>query len=428
MPLPALDTYLSFFPASSFPKDTYIANYTQIISREFQNSSDWFEIEEETYNGSEIFEKKIVRINQVINSLTGEKGEDDFKLLIFKPGETTSIGRYYKFNNNYWLVITTDKIKSISTSATVRRCNNILRWIDKNGSIHSAPIAYGDYLLRENRDYATAGSALVQPSGSLDVYTQFNWRTNTIEANQRFLLGNRNNWTAYKLFGGGINNLNRTETESEFSAGLIRFNLGTNYINPETDDLERGIADINQLSYSVSFPENEISGYIGASFVLNPIVKLNGQTIENENITWEIENPLIAKISNDVITLLTIGTTKLHVQIKDNPYSKVTLNVVVTSNPVMEKYITITPNQNYLLERTESEFTVTLKQGETSLPNSFTFTNVTVDVPPENYIFATTGINTFNVENIKKSTGTVLIKAVSGTYEKTFEIKLKGAW
>ena len=132
----------------------------------------------------------------------------DFKLLLFSElDHPTDLGRIYKFGDNYWITVNIDKINTLVATVTVRRCNNVLRWQDVSGAIYEVPCII-NYLIKENRDYSTAGSAIVVPSGMIEIIAQFNSDSNRIKANQRFLFGNPNNWTAYRVEGGGISNFN----------------------------------------------------------------------------------------------------------------------------------------------------------------------------------------------------------------------------
>ena len=104
--------------------------------------------------------------------------EDDFKKLIFPDlDHSVNLGRMYYFDNNYWITINVDKLKTLSQTVLIRRCNNTLRWIDEQtGAYYQVPCAIG-YLIKENRDYSTAGSAMVVPSGMIDCFYQINSKT-----------------------------------------------------------------------------------------------------------------------------------------------------------------------------------------------------------------------------------------------------------
>ena len=68
------------------------------------------------------------------------KNGDDFRQLAFRSIEHPCVrGRYYYFEDNYWLGTFTDEHDSIAKTMVVRRCNNFMRIVDpENGAIFLA--------------------------------------------------------------------------------------------------------------------------------------------------------------------------------------------------------------------------------------------------------------------------------------------------
>ena len=139
------------------PKTKYIQGFQELVRSQFYNSSDWFTISEETALASGVYQNIDVRINSIIDTNTGEKIQDDFKKLLFIDiNHSVDVGRLYQFDNNYWLTINVDKHKTLAADATIKRCNNTLRWQDSEGAVYEVPCSLG-YGTKLNRDYATAG-------------------------------------------------------------------------------------------------------------------------------------------------------------------------------------------------------------------------------------------------------------------------------
>lgn len=227
---------------SNPPKIDYHEEMQAIVDDQFYDSSDWYTIQEETSFASGSYSDLDVRINSVVNTTTGANQGDDWRKLLFKDlSKIVRIGAFFVFDNNSWVVINTTILSNLTPTCTLRRCNNKLRWIDSDGVRQSVPCVL-DYAITENRDYSTGGSKIVNPSGLLKIITQLNSTTNLIVPNDRFLFGNSDNWTSYKVQGGGINNFNNHETEIQGSTGLLILTASVAQLNTDTDDIVDGYA------------------------------------------------------------------------------------------------------------------------------------------------------------------------------------------
>lgn len=228
---------------SNPPKTDYHEEMQAIVNDQFYNSSDWYTIQEETSFSSGVYSDLDVRINAVVNTTTGANQGDDWRKLVFKDiSKSVRIGAFFVFDNNTWVTINTEVLSNLTSTCTVRRCNNTLRWYDANTVKQSFPCVL-DYGITENRDYSTGGSKLVNPSGLLQVTTQLNAVTNLIVPNDRFLFGNPSNWTTYKVQGGGIHNFNNPETETFSVTGLLKLTTSVVQLNTDTDDTTLGYPD-----------------------------------------------------------------------------------------------------------------------------------------------------------------------------------------
>lgn len=79
---------------------------------------------------------------------------------------------------------------------------------------------------------------------------------------------------------------------------------------------------------------NNVSIYKGETYQLNPVVKLNGEIIENAKVTYNVEDNSICTCDNGLITSLGIGITKITLYYED----KVQYVVNVTVNKVLVTY------------------------------------------------------------------------------------------
>lgn len=268
--------YASSIPIQTTPKEGYREGLQAVIDVQFDNASNIYTIQEETTFGEMDWQDVDVRITHVLSDKnTGEKLNDDFRNIIFKDiTHTYGIGYRYKFDDNIWITTQSDLYKYVTASATVRRCNNVLRWIGDDGSTITEPCII-DYKISDDRNQFD--SSIVTAQGNIDIICQYNDFTKTIKPNQRFLFGSRR--FAYKVRGDGINNFLNQNTYDDESTPLIKISLDVSQINPETDDLTNGIADAYTYTGAIS-PTNAT-----AEVIISPNAT---KIIEGESQTYSV--------------------------------------------------------------------------------------------------------------------------------------------
>jgi len=412
------------------PKETYKTEVQQSFNDYFYQSVDWYTIQEETSVGSGQYQNVDVRVNNVINPTTSDNIEDDFKKLIFPDlNHSVNLGRLYLFGDNYWITTNVDKIKSLAQTVVVRRCNNVLRWIDEQtGAFYEEPCSIG-YLIKENRDYSTAGSAIVVPSGMVDCFFQINSRTNKIKPNQRFLFGNENIFVAYRVEGGGINNFNNQKTLDNNSASLGRYGLSVDFINEQTDNVTLGIANAYTNVYEITLNQSTGSGSTSQTIQLEATVKLNDETV-TRNVTWASSNTTVATVnSTGLVTILATGNSTITCSLENNTTVSDTCLITGTGSPVDNYQVIFSPDSNYVLEGAEKTWTVYLYKNNVQQVDTFTFSLDSNTVPAANYTYTVLGGNSFKIKNITRFlTDSLEITATSGSYNNTITVSLRGAW
>ena len=110
-------TYVyKFYPAglgtvNKQPKDEYTDLAQETVNDQFYNSSDWWPIQEETSQGSGVYQNVDARIVDAIDATTTDKIQDDWKKLLFQNLQhPTGLGWMYSFNDNYWITTNVDSI------------------------------------------------------------------------------------------------------------------------------------------------------------------------------------------------------------------------------------------------------------------------------------------------------------------------------
>lgn len=412
------------------PKQDYINLVQETLNEQFYNASDVYTIQEETSVGSGQYQNVDVRVNNLINPTTADNVEDDFKKLIFPDlDHSVNLGRFYLFDDNYWITTNVDKIKSLAQTVIIRRCNNVLRWIDEQtGALYEEPCSIG-YLIKENRDYSTAGSAIVVPSGMVDCFFQINTRTNKIKPTQRFLFGNPNNWTSYRVEGGGINNFNNQKTLDNNSATLGRYGLSVDFINEQTDNLTLGIANAYTNVYEITLNQSTGSGSTSQTIQLEATVTLNDETV-TRNVTWTSSNTAVATVSSTgLVTILATGNSTITCSLENNSTVSDTCVITGTGSPVDNYQVIFSPDSNYVLEGAEKTWTVYLYKNNVQQVDTFTFSLDSNTVPATKYTYTVLGGNSFKIKNIERFlTDYLEITATSGSYNKTITVNLRGAW
>ncbi len=224
--------------ASTILRDDFQA----LVTEQFSVATDIFTISEEIPFASGSYVDLRVRINSAISQTTGQKLGDDYKNFLFEDlTHAVDIGKKFIFDQNYWITINTEKTKNLAASCTVRRCNNMLRWMLSDGTYAEEPVII-EYALMNPRDDVPIANP-VMPGGYMKVYCQLNATTRKIAEGQRFLLGNPDNWVCYKVMGGGIQNYQNLKSADNLSAQLLTLNVAVHQVNSSTDDLVNGIAD-----------------------------------------------------------------------------------------------------------------------------------------------------------------------------------------
>ena len=253
-------------PYMGTTKNELIDGFQAFLTDQFENASTYQTIQEENGFASGSFVDVNVRVDRAINSATGQKMGDDFKIILFSNiNHPTGIGYKYYFDNNYWITVFSESIKNLAASCMVRRCNERLRWMGIDGTYYEEPCAI-EYKISRPRD-SMGTTNPVMPQGFIDVYTQLNSKTEWVKGNQRFLFGRPNNRIAMKIFGDGVQNMLNQETMDDTSSRLAIFSMGGNFVNKDTDDVANGVAD-RYLDFG-----NQTSGSMAGiySIVVNPI-------------------------------------------------------------------------------------------------------------------------------------------------------------
>lgn len=384
-------------------------------------------IEEQLAIGSKEYRKIDARVNRGINVYTGRNMGDDWRRLIFKDKtHPIEMGKKYYFDKNYWLTYNADTYKNFAVSCMVKRCNNVLRWLDVHGDYHEEPAIF-DLMIARARDQMSSYD-LINIQGYINVYAQLNSSTEKIRENQRFLVGAKSNRIAYKVFGGGIRNFINSETFNDESAGILMLTMGGSHINPTTDDMERGIANANQLSYTIGGLPSVIDSNPGTVFKLYPSLYREHYHIPGATFAYSSSNEAIATVSADgEINMVSEGSVEVFVRYVENPkiFHSITVNILHGMSDVS---VVVSPEPTYVVEGKTQVYECWLYSGGIRQSDVFDFEiDESTSVPSSSYEFEKINGNTFSIKNIKRVPyNEIVINCSSGSHIKQIKVALRG--
>lgn len=159
------------------------------IDDKWDDSSTLMTVQGQIAVGGDTYADESVYINSVINPSTGESFGDEYRKMFYKTYASADtnkwLGKMYQFDSQYWLTTNTNTAIGAVTSAILRKCNNMLKWYDNNGTLHQWQCVFTRNIGGTAFDYGTQGTP--QVDGSCKVLVQQNAETATIPFNQRFI-------------------------------------------------------------------------------------------------------------------------------------------------------------------------------------------------------------------------------------------------
>jgi predicted SpoU family rRNA methylase len=409
-------------------KNIFRDDFQSLLDNSFLDSSSVYTIQEETSFASGSWVNIEVRINRGIDRQTGNRLSNDFKMLLFRDlNHSTGVGYKYNFDNNIWLTTNIENYKNLAKNSIIRRCNNVLKWVDENGNYYSEPCVI-DYEINNSRDEFGTSLPII-PQGYINIYCQLNSKTRLIKGNQRFLFGQSDNRVAFRVFGNGIRNFINDETISDSTVRLLVVSVGADSINEELDDLVNGIADYNKNIYSLTISPSAIYSNIGETFQIIPTVTFGGNPIIKD-ITYSTSASSIATISaSGVISFISAGSVVISGYMTDNIAVNGSAIINVSASGVSTYEIRISPTDDIIYENETETYSVYLFINGVQQANAFVFTIADNNVPIADYAISVLGNNSFSVTNNKfYLSDPLIINCTSGSYSKQLELHLRGAW
>ena len=337
-------------------------------------------------------------LGTVLDVTTGMvKNSDDYRSLYFKDiDHEAGRGRYFKWDNSYWIVYetTTHELETIST-CNIRRCNNWLKWVTDKGELIQYPCVIEGELTSAN---AQVAKTISQANSHINVIVQGNADTLKIKKNDRFIF----NGISYRFYA--INNYMQVDYVDD-NAPMLFMDF---YLDMEIDEdnLKENIASDTRNQFSLVSNITSISNDKNYMGTINPIVYRDNNVIDNVRMEFTSTNPEVVTVDdNGEFQLMSYGQALIIVQIKGNPMSAITIPVSVVDQPNVTYNLIISP------------IITTIKQGRSVILSAQVVDNYGNTVDSEVYLTINggDGNNNYTLTNLDNNTWKLTNNLLSNT-------------
>ena len=259
------------------PHDAYLSHLQALINERWENSTQTiFSVYQQADIGSDEWIEQPISIDTAIDIGTGFKKGDDFKVFSHKNiSADMKLGIMFRTEEDYWICTNTNGYASPTNSCEVRRCNNVMKWVDPETGFVNQQWCAIDYELSSPRP--SKDKDIVVADGHIFVLVQGNDLTRSIPKNQRFIF----NGLAFKL-SAYQTLLNKDDVT--FHSNLLYMDMYADPIQP-SDDVVNGIANAIDYQYNIELQPDiteQIDGFEGQVMAT---VTCNGEVVDRE-IEW----------------------------------------------------------------------------------------------------------------------------------------------
>lgn len=414
MALPYYQAMRKTFPSS--PNEYYRSHFQALINDKWEETTTKYIIQAETAVGAFEFSPVEVRVEHALDKSTGIKQGDDFRELVFKEiTHCAPKGLYYQFDDSYWLTINTDEYNRTSKNIIIRRCNNFLRYFDKNdGALVEIPCIL-EY--DASSPSPQVDNDVITPNNHMVIIIQGNAKTlDVVQANMRFIFGGR----PFKVTGYNNymqNGIVDTDTP------MVYIDAYLDEISPY-DDLKNQIAYNYGNDYKIEINQSGFQQVKGYSTQLTATVT-NKNMIVTREIVWYTNNENIATIdSQGVLTLLGEPNETVEVVAQLGNNRNVTSRIQVTIQDPLEQRpsIVVEPYFNEVSQNDTVTFSANVYIN--NIVQSDTVDVVPTGAFPGAYTLVKTGANTFSLTCNKVAKMPLLLTFISSDTTKAMAVNL----
>lgn len=404
------------------PNQNWRDEQQEFINEMFDNSTI---VRHDVYEEGYPFDFKFVNnpdcwVSTVLDVTTGlTKNSDDYRSLYFKNiNHEVGRGRYFKWQDNYWIVYetTTHELETIST-CNIRRCNNWLKWLNDKGEVIIYPCVIEGDLTSAN---AQVAKTITQANSHIIVIVQGNQDTLSMIKNTRVMF----NHNVYKFYA--INNYMQVDYIDD-KTPLLFMDF---YLDMEIDEdnVEENLADDLRSQYKIECNVEQLTGQIEDIGTIVPTVYRNNKIISNPRMEFFSSNDNIIDIDkNGNYTMKANGEAVISVRILGNEISTIEIPVTVEDVTILNYSIIVSPTVTSLRQG----LSIVLSAKLVNNLNNEIDDNITLLVSgtdnKNNYSLVDNGNNTWTLTNNLKSKLPLILTFINSNYnaEYTMEVQLK---
>lgn len=357
-------------------------------------------------------------VNTVMDNLTNTiKDADDFREVLFEDCEHyVERGTYFDYDKNYWMCYETpSKLESYS-HCKIRRCNNWLKWVDKEtGILYEYPCVI-DYTLSSAN--AQTSKTIDQANSHIDIIVQGNNDTLKLKKNMRFLI----NGSGYRYYA--INNYMQNNYVDQ-DTPMLFMDFFLDMID-DSDNLEDNIAEDIRDHFAVHCDVERLDcikdtvGTISAYGVKDKTKKIE---TEFEFISSDENVVVVDKDGNYRIVGKTGDTATITVQIKNNVKSAYVIPVEVVAVEQHNYTTIVEPMFNDIKQGRSKTFAVKVYDNGIFVDDNF---DVTANWTNEKYYkLVKNEDNTFTLSNILMTNEPLVLTFNNSTYSQQYELNIK---
>lgn len=331
-------------------------------------------------------------------------------------GTPIKTGTLLRWENASWLVLyEVEPKKTSSFNGVIKKCNNILTWVDTHGIRRESPCYItghsGTNLERKTSPSGRVNSNFAFPeyNANIDVILPNNLYTSALGNTAKFML----NKVAWEL----------VNIDTLSSQDLVYVKLKQIFKSDVRDDEDNNLAGADRLgSWRVKIVDGaRISLGISQTVPIEVLVyEKNNIVNKAQDLVWTVDKEEVVKINNKTITALATGTAKLRVALKNSPEVYDETEIVVEESPDLNVYYSLDGDSVIRQNQTKGYIVTKTVNGKEDTDVTFNFT--LVDPNRITKGLKRTGKNSITIKAGSDKTGTVTLIARDDFW--TEEIKI----
>ena len=405
----SFDYYKAKTSSSVSKRDSLISSKNQLFLRRMKNIPEYEQIKIGQSDSTTLFDS-------LIYSNSSYKQFIEEKTLILAPEQDISnffSGQYVfpQRQGGTYILTSFDTQYGDKPKGRMEFCNQNLKWMDEDGTIHNFPCVINDRI--PVQDYNGANSGLPYVRFLTTIKVQLNPETLTIDYNDRFIFGQQ-------VFEVTAKN---EYINDEMTQDLLELTVARDETRLPDDDFVNGIAG-RDVEFTISIDQNDFDSQISATRQLSTTITKNNVVDTSTDVSWSSSDESVATIdSNGLVTMVANGTTTIRASINDFIFDEIT--ITVEASPSQDILYDLTPDTRLITQLDVGATTFTARKfidGVEDTGVTLTITDITQSL--SGYTFVDLGSNQFSLQNNSAGFGTVTIQVDDAGTLNTFDFEL----